>query len=645
MSSSFEYLINIQQRASGNALSQLDMLKKELDEATAGYKKLGGEAAQANRKLEMNAAAMAQLKQLEAESKGKGDTAKAAKAAVEIQKLVKKEKELKVAAEAANAALKKQAEATTGIAAKAGELEKLKRGEQQATKHADAAGGKIAKMKGALGDLGGPLGSAGQKAFGLADAFGDMKESMGGVAAGAIAGAAAIAIIVAALVAGAIAAVVFAVKLADAGRSAKLTAAAVLKNKAAAAEVTGAFRGITQETGVASDRLMEMTRALAKANVPAKQMPAALSALAKQEAALGDSSGTQELIDKLKSGQTTVAALGKEMESAYGGVARDKMRGLDGLASRFKSNIGDLFGGLNIEPLLAGLGKLVDMFDSSTSTGKTMKVLFESLFQPLLNAAVACIPKVERFMLGVAIAAVQIATFVKPIAGSISKAFQSSSIGKFIDIADVAKVAVYVLAGALGLLALAGLMAAMPFIVLATAIFLGVKYIPKAIAWVKEKVGEAIDWLAGLPEKMLQLGKDFINGFIEGIFGSGEEAVMATKNVANNVNNAWAGTIQARSPSRVAMRFGHWYGEGFAIGLEDEGQNIDRTVRDVAGPGAMEDVSGGGAASAKPRAGVGKIEINIHGNVTKDHLSELEQSLTLVLERAGLAIGVEMAHG
>ena len=63
------------------------------------------------------------------------------------------------------------------------------------------------------------------------------------------------------------------------------------------------------------------------------------------------------------------------------------MLGLEAQSARLQKNLAATFGGLDIEQSLVGLSVLVGLFDKSTASGQAMQMLFESIFQPLIDQA------------------------------------------------------------------------------------------------------------------------------------------------------------------------------------------------------------------------------------------------------------------
>ena len=117
-------------------------------------------------------------------------------------------------------------------------------------------------------------------------------------------------------------------------------------------------------------------------------------------------------------------------------------------------------------------------------------------------------------------------------------------------------------------------------------------------------------FLAGLPGKMLQFGKDIIQGLINGIKAKISAVTDAVKNVASTITGKVKSILGIGSPSKVMMEMGEWTGEGFAMG-------ISSMAKDAAN--AASGMAQGVAGAAKPQGTAstitagGTLNINITG--------------------------------
>ena len=117
-------------------------------------------------------------------------------------------------------------------------------------------------------------------------------------------------------------------------------------------------------------------------------------------------------------------------------------------------------------------------------------------------------------------------------------------------------------------------------------------------------------FLSGLPGKMLQFGKDIINGLVNGIKAKISAVTDAVKNVASTITGKVKSILGIGSPSKVMMEMGEWTGEGFAMG-------ISSMAKDAAN--AASGMAQGVAGAAKPQGTAstitagGTLNINITG--------------------------------
>jgi hypothetical protein len=550
-------------------------------------------------------------------------------------------KELFDAAEKAKAALSGEADSLRKLelaaAAATGKQDKLQQNLKNLntlSKHTSArlgeAAQKTSKLTGALGDLGGPLGTVGQRVLGPIKGFVELSETFGKSAAMTIAFAAGLAIVSVALIAGAAAVAVYGVSLADQARSAKLSAEAFSATSEEAAASVAVWGQVNQETGVTTDRLRDLTKSLQGAKVSAEDMPAALKAAATAEAALGQG-GADEFIAKLKDAKSSVADVASEVEKKFGGVVSRKMLGLEAQGARLQTNIGKTFGGLDIEPLLAGLSTLVDLFDENTASGKALKFVFETLIQPLIDAVVSAIPLVEAFFLGFLIGAMKLYIALQPafkaikellgfddetgaetfrnfttageiaayavvalgvvLAAFAAKAVVSAVIALGTLIASnvaaaasfiaTAATAIPAMIAALWAMIAPALIAAAPFLAIAAAvaalgyviyqwgpqIWQGVKAAFEAIAG---GVGQVLSFLAGLHSQVFTIGIQIMQGLAQGIANGAGAVVGAITGAVKGAINAAKSLLGIASPSKLFADIGGFTSEGFALGVEAE---------------------------------------------------------------------------
>lgn len=539
---------------------------------------------------------------------------------------------------------------------------------------------RLEKLAGGLNAVGGPLGVVGAKTLGLAKGFSSMSAQIGASSAAALLGvtaffalAAAAAAVSAAVVYGAAKLAIFAVGLADSKRSADLAAEAF---GALNPELAGLpFAQVSKQTGQSADSLRKLAKQLEAAKVKAADMPAALEAAALAETALGQG-GAQEFINQIGKGGAAVSKLAATTKQQLGGIVAKQLLGLDAQSAQLKTNIGGIFGGLNIDPVLQGMQILVGLFDSSSVAGKTLKFLFETIFQPIIDQATNAAYVVEAFYLGFLIGATKLYINLKPTIKAISEffGFDSSSltdalssakaIGEliapvFIGIAAVVGGVLLLAVGAVGAVIAAqvaiwyGFGAAIGFVIdVAKAIGAGFN------EWIVVPIQNAFNFIASID--LATMGANLIMGFVNGIVGSVGAVIDAVKNAVGAAIGAAKGLLGISSPSKVFAEIGGFTGEGFTQGVEAENDNAQAAVAALADPtsafaaaattpafAAVPNAATPAAAEAAAAAGNKTSGPAVHienvyfagTKASEQEVAQLAEQLTRLLEGDATALG------
>ncbi len=180
---------------------------------------------------------------------------------------------------------------------------------------------------------------------------------------------------------------------------------------------------------------------------------AADAAKAAEEAAAKTGAVPSELAARVLEANAAVDEFAGNAKSKLSGVVAKQMMGIDAQSDRLKKSIGEIFGGLNIDPVLNGMQTLVGLFDRNSAAGRTMKFLFESIFQPLINQAEKAAYVVEAFALGFLIGLTKVYIEIKPLIKTISDlfGFEDTSLTDTLSMVTIAaKSAAYVFTGFAG---------------------------------------------------------------------------------------------------------------------------------------------------------------------------------------------------
>lgn len=564
-----------------------------------------------------------------------GDVRGAERAEAQLANLGARQTEAATKADAARARLEAEAatldrlkSAAAGAAAgqqqMAGTLKNVEAAAKQAAaaEAAAAGSGKLNEMAEGLGRLGGPIGRVGQQALAGAEGVQKLIASMG--AAGVVVAlTVAIVALVAVLAAATIAVVRWAVSMADASRSSALTIEAVSRTSDSLRGLAGVLPGVQAATGLATDELVGLAQQLDGAGVSAADMPAALHAVATAEAALGKGAAAK-LVEDLKSGKKSAAELAAEMDRKFGGIVAKKMLSLDSQAARLRQNLTGLTAGLNIEGLLGGLASLVALFDSNTASGRALKLLFETIFQPLIDGAASVIPSIEAAFLQVQIWAMKAVVALKPFGPVLSLVGSGlAAVGKVI--AGVFAVTLGIAAGALAVV-IAGFGAMLGAITAVVTVVGGALSSAwsalssgASAAWeaLKSAPASALAYLLSLPGQIASVGADIIAGLVNGITSNAGAILQALIAPIQGGISAVKSLLGIASPSKVFAGIGENTAAGFEAGVDDgagAAQTALESMVEPPDPMPAPAARAGGKASGKASAG-SSSSINLAGAV------------------------------
>lgn len=476
-----------------------------------------------------------------------GDSAKDAK---KLENLIARQTEFAGAVAKAKAKLAEEASALDKVNATAkkaaGELKKA----EDAAK--DPPYEKIAR---GLRKLGGPLADAGDKVASLGSGFSKLKGAFGSIAGVIVGTTVLIVAMVAAVVASVIAFGAMTVKigewsigLSDANRNSRLLAQGMTQSVKAGDALYEQVRDLSRKLPLTVEELTDMGKGFAYAGYSGKDLSNAI-----QQSALWAA--------RLKFGPDFLKA----------------MIGLDQQSKIFKQNIASLFGGLNIEPILFALQRMISLFDEGTASGRAIKVVFESLFQPLVNKVASAQFAVEAFFLYMEIWALQALIFLKPhesLILGISKA--------------------YLIGGAAIIGILAGVVAILGLAAGAVVWLVGQFWI--GIAQIGEFLGDVAFF-----------GVSLVEGMVNGIKTAGPKILAALTGAVKRAIDGVKKLLGIASPSKVFAEIGVHTGEGMQAGIESSSGGVRAALDSMAAPSAQ--TPAGAPASA---SGMGR-QLNLSG--------------------------------
>jgi hypothetical protein len=239
-----------------------------------------------------------------------------------------------------------------------------------------------------------------------------------------------------------------------------------------------------------------------------------------------------------------------------------------------------LFADVNVEPFVAAYEEVLSLFDEGTEESKALKLLIESILDPLFEAAVVVGPLVKEMFRGMIFAALQAAIVVAKLRIAILKAVPPETREMLAELAsqvDWLQVAFYGGAVAIGVIAVAltvltvvvGVLAAIlagvlltavlvvafPFILLAAAVaaVIAILYVLYAA------VTAGIDFLGELAAAGYEAAEAMVDGLVQGIKSGASEFVDAVTAMATDAVNAVKSVLGTRAcwASRVLRRCSH----------------------------------------------------------------------------------------
>lgn len=315
----------------------------------------------------------------------------------------------------------------------------------------------------------------------------------------------------------------------------------------------------------------------------------------------------------------------------------DKTHRVDAAQQQLQKNLAKTFGGLKIGGLLDGLDTLVALFDSSTASGRALKFLFETLFQPIVDAVVACIPMVERLFLQAEILALKAYIALKPYSSEIA------TVAKWFGIAAaviggivVASIALFIAFVGIGIAIIAAIVTA---IVALVGWLVGA--LPKAWAYVSSvasaawdaivgAVSAAWDWLSSL--SLSDIGSALIDGLVSGITSAASAVLGAITGVVGGAIDAAKSLLGIASPSKIFAEIGMQTGAGMAGGVDASAGDVQSSMADMTAPPDAASPAGGTAGAAGKGSNVYTITINAPSGKADDIATALRGVLTDILE-------------
>ena len=232
---------------------------------------------------------------------------------------------------------------------------------------------------------------------------------------------------------------------------------------------------------------------------------------------------------------------------------------------------------VGIEGFLGALQKGAALFDENSAAAKAIKVVFESMFQPLVDGMAGAVPKLVAGFLQFEIWALK---------GLIS-------IQRYQPVFDV--VGTVVMAWLTGIGQSFGLIYDGAVFALGGLVAIG-EGGAAALGWLSDKALEVRAFLQGL--SLADVGMAMVQGLANGITGGGAAVLAAITGVAGSAIAAAKKSLGIKSPSKVFAEIGGYTSEGMAQGVDAGADAVQGSLEAMVAPPATGAPAGGAAAPA-----------------------------------------------
>lgn len=455
----------------------------------------------------------------------------------------------------------KTAKKSAGGADKAADsMNGMSGGIDEAAESAKRATGDLGAMSSIIGKISGPADKALKSFTNIKKSAGRLTSSMGASSAAMLGMSVGLAAIGVAAVLAAVKIGILAVKLTH---HAFKTAAATIQSDNLRAGLTGSAE--------AAKALGDM---ISRVSQKSPQTTAEIADLSKKlwESGLR---GT-ELEEALLEASHEAAGLGKNPAPE---VLAARMQDLDVITAKFGDNMRDLFSGARTKDaaskLLGSMSRVGGLLSQSSIEGRGLRAALEGVTTPIMSGLTKLEPYAKAVFRGLVIGALDIAIAVVK-AGKAIGAMIPEGAADDIDGVETAmqaaKIAAYVLAGAIGLLLVVGAALVVTTFLAMIPLILLVAVIAAAIAVVigiGVAIGYAIGWLIDLGKAGVNAAKNLITGIVNGIKSGVGVVVDAIKGLATSAINAFKSALKIASPSKLFEDFGGDIGMGVVVGVDD----------------------------------------------------------------------------
>lgn len=425
-----------------------------------------------------------------------------------------------------------------------------------------------------------------------------------------------------------------------------------------AKEIQSAVDRVTASTALGRDKVEGYAAQLYRMGLRGENLSQALEGTAIKASVLGDegAKGFMGWAAAANFAGGSVKKLADDVRARFGGIAAAQMLDLDVQVQKLRENFSALWDDLKIDGLLKAISTVSALFSTSTQSGRALKALIETMFQPMVDVMTALAPIAKRFFQGMVIGALMFGIVLVRIRNWFREAFGGSEVLKSMSLQKAALytgiVAVALLGiafAATGVIMIGALVAAMPFIwsavvavgalalkalILAAPFILGAIAIGALIAagYQLYRLWKEIDWTS--------LGKSIIDGIVSGLKGGASWVIDTVKGLGGSLVKGFKETLGIASPSKAFAKLGVEIPRGVESGIGQGAAGANAAAADMVGVPASGR-AGGGAVTVN----LGGITVNSAATTAGGMVADLERELASMLERIAAELGAAVPRG
>jgi hypothetical protein len=407
-----------------------------------------------------------------------------------------------------------------------------------------------------------------------------------------------------------------------------------------ASDMQAAITRVSSAVALGRDKIVGFAESLYRAGLRGRNLDQALEGTAIRASVLGDDMGSafaSMAAGAALTGQS-IQQMVQRTKNQLGGLAARQMLSFTVQLQKARENIDALFTGVKIEGFLSKFATLTELFSQSTATGRALKVMLETLLNPLFGSANSGAPILKRLFQGMVIGAlaasiaiVRLRLWWRDTFGQIRTNINWTNVAVYTGIALFGIMALSLITLTGVVLALGGAMAlvfgasvltlGLPLVLFGAAV-VGVVYAFKyLITWGKR----AYEYLKGIGWSTV--GASILQGILNPLGALYEAGLRLGKRMVSGFKAAW----ESRSPSRLAARIvDQDIGAGLEIGSRKAGPRAGKALGKMMSEGMRGESSGGASYPTSYPSGAG-ASVSVSqgsGGVTHVTIERLEVNVT-----------------